>query len=101
MEEKLKKKLLNSITMVSGLAGLSNIDFTKKSTSLPKEKWLDSMSFIETGKGLKISLAIVVNADIRTKVITYEIWSIIKSILKQQKIKTESINIYVRGVSND
>lgn len=98
MTKKLHNEVLKSVTFVSGVVGLANIDLTKSATALPKDKWEDSILFEETNKGNKISLAIIVDGDVRTKAITFEITSSIKDIMKKNKLKLDKVLVYIRGI---
>ena len=52
----------------------------------------------ETNKGLKIALGIIINADVRARLVSFEINASIKKILKKNSIKLDKLNIFLRGI---
>ena len=98
MTKKLTSEVLKTATFVSGLVGLANSDLTKASTELSKENWDKAILIEETNKGSKISIGIIVDSDVRTKIVAFEIHSSIKALLKKNNIKLDKLNVYVRGV---
>lgn len=98
MTKKLTNDILKITTLVSGIAGLTNVDLTKSSSKLAKEKWDQAILIEDTNKGTKISIAIIVDIDVRTKVIAHEVNSSIKDFFKKINIKLDKVNIYIRGI---
>ena len=96
--KKITKELLKTITFVPGLIGIANVDLTKSASALPEDKWTNGITAEETSKGLKICIAIIVDADVRTKVVSNELMLSMKTVLKLNRIKMDKINIYIRGV---
>lgn len=56
------------------------------------------MEIQETDKGAIITVAVIVDADVRTKVVAYEISSSVKNLMKKNNEKLLKLNVVVRGV---
>lgn len=98
MNNKMHDKILKTIMLVSGMVGFATVDLSKKATLLPEEKFSDAISIEDTPKGFVISAAIIVDVDVRSKIISHEIHSSIKALMKENGFKIYKINIYIRGV---
>lgn len=98
MTKKLTNEILRTVTFVSGLVGLANVDVNKSSSELSKENWNNSIEIVDTEKGHVITVAIIVDADVRTKVVAYEISSSLKNLMKKNNEKLAKVNIIVRGI---
>ena len=97
MTKKMRNEILKSATFVSGLLGLASSDLNKTGRELPMEKWDDALKIEETPKGIRVSIGIIVDAEVRAKAVTYEIISSIKALLKKNNIKLDNILVYIRG----
>ncbi|NQZ66117.1 MAG: hypothetical protein HRT99_02775 [Mycoplasmatales bacterium] len=98
MTEKMKKEILMAATTTSGLNGLSTIDINKPGIELPKNKWINALNVENTPKGYVVSLAIIIDIEVRSKIVSYEISSTIKDLFKKKKLKLSKVNIYIRGI---
>lgn len=98
MTKKLTNEILKTVTFVSGLVGLANVDVNRTANELSKENWENAMEIQETDKGAIITVAIIVDVDVRTKVVAYEISSSVKNLMKKNNEKLSKLNIIVRGV---
>ena len=98
MTQKFKNLLLKKVSFVPGLVGFAPIDFSVKKKTLSEEEFSKSFSFEETSKGLIIRIAIIVDIDIRAKLVIKEINSAVKTICKTNNEKLNKVMIYVMGV---
>ena len=98
MTQKFKNLLLKKVSFVPGLVGFAPIDFATKKKTLSKEEFSKGFSFEETSKGLIIRIAIIVDIDIRAKLVIKEINSAVKTICKTNNEKLNKVMIYVMGV---
>ena len=98
MTQKIKNLLLKKVSFVPGLVGFAPIDFSVKKKTLAKEDFSNGFSFEETSKGINIRMAIIVDIDIRAKLVIKEINSAVKTICKTNNVKLDKVMIYVMGV---
>lgn len=98
MTTKIKKILLKKVSFVPGLVGLAPIDFSIKTKTLSEDKLSEGMSFEDTPKGVLIRIAIIIDIDIRAKLVVREINSAVKTICKNNNEQLNKVLIYVMGV---
>ena len=99
MSETLQEELLKMISFIPGVVGLASADLTKSNMSLPEARWANGVDveMITEGK-YSVSIAIIVNKDIKTKIVVSEIESSVSSLFKKNKLRLSDLNIFVRGV---
>ena len=98
MDKKIFEEMIKQITFISGILNLTRADLSKKPIILPKSQWDESVIIKKTQKGLKIFIGIIVDVEIRSIVIAYEIVSSLKDLFKKNDININNIIIYIRGV---
>lgn len=98
MPKQILEALLKSISFIPGINGLAAMDLSKTNGALKEESWEKGILIDETPKGLEISIAIIVEKDINTKIVAKEINQAVKVALKPGNQKLVNLNIYVRGV---
>lgn len=98
MSDKIQAAIVGLITFVPGIQGISTIDLTKSNIALNEEDWAKGVSISEGKKGFDVSIALIIKRDVSARTISQELDSAIRIMAKQEKVKIDKINIYVRGV---
>lgn len=98
MSKELINSIVNSVSFIPGIVGLSKIDLNKKRDALLEKDWPKSVLISESDKGFDVSIAFIVSREINSKTISKEVHSSISSIFENQAIQLNKINIYIRGV---
>ena len=98
MSKELVQLIVNSVSFIPGIVGLSTIDLNMNRDALSEKDWPKSVLISETDKRFEVSIAIIVSHEINSKTISKEIHSSIYSIFEKNSIKLSKINIYIRGV---
>lgn len=97
MTKKFQDEVLNVVSFVPGLIGLTKWD-SENSISLPKKDLIKGISFEETSEGLYIRIGAIIDVDIKAKIIAKELTSSIRQLAKNEDFKIKKVVVYIKGV---
>ena len=98
MDKKIQQKIIETITMIPGLIGLANLNAKASSKALAEKDFSKGYDVLENKTGLDISLAVIVNGDVRTKVVVGDLKTTLIGTLKKENIKLNKLNVLIKGV---
>ncbi|WKX02723.1 hypothetical protein [Candidatus Mycoplasma mahonii] len=98
MNKQFEQKVLDNISLVPGLVGLSSLDFMNDAKKLNTNNLKAGTSYEETSKGNIIRVAIFINKNVRAKLICTQIHSTIVQLFKKSNKKLNKVIIYVMGI---
>lgn len=98
MTKKFENDVIKAISFVPGLVGLVKMEAGSSSSMLNPKDWHKGLIFDEINNELYIRVGVIVDMDIRAKIIAKEITSAIKQLAKGSKYKIKKVKVYIRGV---
>lgn len=98
MDNKIKKQILEAIQMVPGLEGLADLDHTKSAKALTIKDLAKGYEVEQNNGVLNITMAIIINGDIKSKDLFKRLNVNLKETMKKLKLKVGKTNVVIRGV---
>lgn len=99
MPRQLIETILKRISFISGIVGLASININSNNLPLPEDSWFKGIEVILINDSkYVISIAIIIDKEIRLEIISREILVVVKQELRKQKLRLAELKIFVRGI---